>query len=40
MYVIYDVIYDAPQYTGKMMIHAHINEFTNLGWMGAFEVVD
>lgn len=29
-----------PQYTGKMMIHAHINEFTNLGWMGTFEVVD
>jgi FtsP/CotA-like multicopper oxidase with cupredoxin domain len=34
------IIEFTPRYTGKMMIHAHINEFTNLGWMGTFEVVD
>lgn len=28
-----------PKHSGTMMIHAHVNEFTSLGWMGAFEVV-
>ncbi len=27
-------------YTGKYMFHAHQSEFTELGWMGFFEVVD
>jgi FtsP/CotA-like multicopper oxidase with cupredoxin domain len=27
-----------PQHTGMMMIHAHINEFSSLGWMGTFNV--
>ena len=26
--------------TGKFMFHAHQSEFTELGWMGFFEVVD
>ena len=26
-------------YTGKYMFHAHVSEFTELGWMGFFEVV-
>jgi FtsP/CotA-like multicopper oxidase with cupredoxin domain len=25
--------------TGKFMFHAHQSEFTELGWMGFFEVV-
>ena len=33
------VIEFTPQYKGNMMMHAHVNEFTNLGWMGSFEVV-
>lgn len=28
------------QHTGHMMFHAHQSEFTELGWMGFFEVVD
>jgi FtsP/CotA-like multicopper oxidase with cupredoxin domain len=28
-----------PTNKGMMMIHSHINEFSQLGWMGAFEVV-
>jgi FtsP/CotA-like multicopper oxidase with cupredoxin domain len=28
-----------PKHLGQMMIHAHINEFTSLGWMGTMEVV-
>jgi len=27
-----------PQYTGKYMFHAHQTEFTELGWMGYFNV--
>ena len=27
-------------YTGKYMFHAHQSEFTELGWMGFFEVTD
>jgi FtsP/CotA-like multicopper oxidase with cupredoxin domain len=27
-------------YTGRYMFHAHQSEFTELGWMGFFEVVD
>ena len=27
-------------YTGKYMFHAHQSEFTELGWLGFFEVVD
>jgi FtsP/CotA-like multicopper oxidase with cupredoxin domain len=27
--------YDLP---GKYMFHSHINEFSDLGWMGFFEV--
>ena len=27
-------------YTGKFMFHAHVSEFTELGWMGFFEVSD
>ena len=26
--------------TGHFMFHAHVSEFTELGWMGFFEVVD
>ncbi|MBI2684011.1 MAG: multicopper oxidase domain-containing protein [Actinobacteria bacterium] len=26
--------------TGRFMFHAHVSEFTELGWMGFFEVVD
>ena len=26
--------------TGRFMFHAHQSEFTELGWMGFFEVVD
>jgi FtsP/CotA-like multicopper oxidase with cupredoxin domain len=26
--------------TGKFMFHAHQSEFTELGWMGFFEVVE
>ena len=26
--------------TGKFMFHAHQSEFTELGWMGFFDVVD
>jgi FtsP/CotA-like multicopper oxidase with cupredoxin domain len=28
------------RYTGRYMFHAHQSEFTELGWMGFFEVVD
>lgn len=28
-----------PKYTGKPMFHAHVSEFTELGWMGHFNVV-
>jgi FtsP/CotA-like multicopper oxidase with cupredoxin domain len=28
-----------PRYTGKPMFHAHVSEFTELGWMGHFSVV-
>lgn len=34
------IIEFTPKYTGQMMIHAHINEFTALGWMGTFDVVN
>jgi FtsP/CotA-like multicopper oxidase with cupredoxin domain len=27
-------------YTGRFMFHAHQTEFTELGWMGLFEVTD
>jgi FtsP/CotA-like multicopper oxidase with cupredoxin domain len=27
-----------PMHTGNHMIHAHVNEFTDLGWMGSFNV--
>ena len=27
-------------HTGKFMFHAHQSEFTELGWMGFFDVVD
>ena len=27
-------------YAGKFMFHAHVSEFTELGWMGFFEVVE
>jgi manganese oxidase len=27
-------------FTGKYMVHAHVSEFAELGWMGFFEVVD
>lgn len=33
------IIEFTPTHKGMMMIHAHVNEFTSLGWMGAFEVV-
>jgi FtsP/CotA-like multicopper oxidase with cupredoxin domain len=33
------VIEFTPTNKGMMMIHSHINEFSQLGWMGAFEVV-
>lgn len=33
------IIEFTPQYTGKMMFHAHINEFTALGWMGTIDVI-
>jgi manganese oxidase len=26
--------------TGRFMFHAHQSEFTELGWMGFFDVVD
>lgn len=32
------IIEFTPHQTGHMMIHAHVNEFTDLGWMGAFDV--
>lgn len=28
-----------PRYIGKPMFHAHVSEFTELGWMGHFNVV-
>ena len=28
------------RYTGMYMFHAHVSEFTELGWMGFFEVTD
>lgn len=28
-----------PKYAGKPMFHAHVSEFTELGWMGHFNVV-
>jgi FtsP/CotA-like multicopper oxidase with cupredoxin domain len=28
------------RHTGRFMFHAHVSEFTELGWMGFFEVVD
>jgi FtsP/CotA-like multicopper oxidase with cupredoxin domain len=28
------------RHTGHFMFHAHVSEFTELGWMGFFEVVD
>jgi FtsP/CotA-like multicopper oxidase with cupredoxin domain len=29
-----EIIEFTPKYTGQMMIYAHINEFTALGWNG------
>ncbi|TVP39195.1 hypothetical protein NARC_180006 [Candidatus Nitrosocosmicus arcticus] len=26
-------------HTGNFMFHSHINEFSDLGWMGLFDVV-
>lgn len=34
------IIEFTPEHKGMMMIHSHINEFTNLGWLGTFDVVD
>jgi manganese oxidase len=34
------IIEFTPTMPGKMMIHAHVNEFTALGWMGTFDVTD
>jgi FtsP/CotA-like multicopper oxidase with cupredoxin domain len=28
------------QYPGKYMFHAHVTDFTDLGWMGLFDVKD
>ena len=28
-----------PRHVGKPMFHAHVSEFTELGWMGHFNVV-
>ena len=33
------IIEFTPTNKGMMMIHSHTNEFSQLGWMGAFEVV-
>ena len=27
-------------HTGRFMFHAHQSEFTDLGWMGFFNVID
>lgn len=32
------IIEFTPQYPGQYMFHAHVNEFSSLGWMGFFEV--
>jgi FtsP/CotA-like multicopper oxidase with cupredoxin domain len=32
------IIEFTPQYQGTFMFHAHVNEFTDLGWMGFFQV--
>jgi manganese oxidase len=32
------IIEFTPEHRGLMMIHAHVNEFTQLGWMGSFNV--
>ena len=31
--------FDYP-YPGKYMFHSHINEFSDLGWMGLFNVIE
>lgn len=33
------IIEFTPKHEGMMMIHAHVNEFTSLGWLGVFDVV-
>ena len=33
------IIEFTPRNEGLMMFHSHVNEFTELGWMGNFEVV-
>jgi manganese oxidase len=33
------IIEFTPQNKGMMMFHSHVNEFSQLGWMGSFEVV-